>query len=219
MPDPTTPSGAADAPGRVGRRAGRRAGRRVGILGGTFDPPHVGHLVVALDVLAALDLDEVVLMVAGDPWQKRDRGVSPAADRLAMVEAAVADVPGLSAGAEEVLRDGPTYTVETLEARRATDDGTELFLVLGTDALAGLTTWHRWEELPSLATLVAVERPGAAATVAEPPVPLVRVPVAQVELSSSELRRRASEGRSLRFLVPDAVCAVVAERGLYGDRR
>ena len=211
MPDPTTAHGAAGGTGR--------AARRVGILGGTFDPPHVGHLVVAVDVRDALDLDEVVLMVAGDPWQKRGRGVSPAADRLAMVEAAVAGVPGLSAGTQEVGRDGPTYTVETLEALRAADPGTELFLVVGTDAVAGLTTWHRWEELPALATLVVVERPGAVVPDPAPPVPVVRVPVARVDLSSSELRQRAADGRPLRFLVPDAVCAVVAERGLYGGRR
>ncbi|MFM7062509.1 MAG: nicotinate-nucleotide adenylyltransferase [Actinomycetes bacterium] len=211
MSDPTTAADPGDGPARPGRR--------VGILGGTFDPPHVGHLVVALDVLDALDLDEVVLMVAGDPWQKRDRPVTPAADRLAMVEAAVAGVPGLAAGTDEVDRDGPTYTVDTLEALRTAEPARELFLVLGTDAAAGLTTWHRWSDLSSLATLVVVDRPGAPAPVSEFPVPVVRVPVAQVELSSSELRRRAAAGRTLRFLVPDAVCAVVAERELYGGRR
>jgi nicotinate-nucleotide adenylyltransferase len=136
-----------------------------------------------------------------------------------MVEAAVADVPGLSAGRDEVDRDGPTFTVETLESLRASDPDVELFLVLGTDAAAGLRTWHRWEDLPGLATLVVVDRPGSAAAGEELPVPVVRVPVPQVELSSTELRLRAAEGRSLRFLVPDPVCAVVAERGLYGGAR
>ena len=194
-------------------------GRRVGILGGTFDPPHIGHLVVAVDVADGLALDEMVLMVAGDPWQKRGQGVSPAVDRLAMVEAAVAGVPGLVAGRDEVDRDGPTYTVETLEALRATEPGVELFLVLGTDAAAGLTTWHRWEDLSGLATVVVVDRPGSTLELDGGPVPVVRVPVPQVELSSTELRQRAVDGRSLRFLVPDAVCAVVEERGLYGGPR
>lgn len=194
-------------------------GRRVGILGGTFDPPHIGHLVVAVDVADGLALDEMVLMVAGDPWQKRGQGVSPAVDRLAMVEAAVAGVPGLVAGRDEVDRDGPTYTVETLEALRATEPGVELFLVLGTDAAAGLTTWHRWEDLSGLATVVVVDRPGSTLELHVGPVPVVRVPVPQVELSSTELRQRAADGRSLRFLVPDAVCAVVEERGLYGGPR
>ena len=212
MPNPSTTPEPADG-------TGVRRARRVGVLGGTFDPPHVGHLVVAIDVAAALGLDETVLMVAGDPWQKRDRGVSPAADRLAMVEAAVAGVPGLSAGRAEVDREGPTYTVETLEALRATEPDAELFLVLGTDAAAGLTTWHRWEDLAGLATLVVVDRPGSPAPAADPAVPVVRVAVPQVELSSTELRQRVAEGRSLRFLVPDAVCAVVAERGLYGGAR
>ena len=189
----------------------------MGVLGGTFDPPHIGHLVVAVDVAEVLGLDEMVLMVAGDPWQKQ--GVTPAADRLAMVEAAVAGVPGLSAGRDEVDRAGPTYTVDTLEALRAAEPDTELFLVLGTDAAAGLATWHRWEDLPGLATVVVVERPGAGTGSTDIPVPVVRVPVPQVELSSTELRGRVAAGRSLRFLVPDPVCAVVEERGLYGGPR
>lgn len=211
---PTASNTADPAEGHTGR-----TGRRVGILGGTFDPPHIGHLVVAVDVADGLALDEMVLMVAGDPWQKREQGVSPAVDRLAMVEAAVAGVPGLVAGRDEVDRDGPTYTVETLEALRAAEPGVELFLVLGTDAAAGLTTWHRWEDLSGLATVVVVDRPGSTPELDGGPVPVIRVPVPQVELSSTELRQRAVDGRSLRFLVPDAVCAVVEERGLYGGPR
>lgn len=211
---PTALNTADPAEGRSGR-----TGRRVGILGGTFDPPHVGHLVVAVDVADELALDEMVLMVAGDPWQKRDQAVSPADDRLAMVEAAVSGVPGLVAGRDEVDRAGPTFTVETLEALRAAEPDVELFLVLGTDAAAGLTTWRRWEDLPGLATLVVVDRPGSPPVLGDGPVPFVRVPVPQVELSSTELRSRAADGRSLRFLVPDAVCAVVQERGLYGGPR
>ena len=138
---------------------------------------------------------------------------------LAMVEAAVAGVPGLSAGRDEVDRAGPTYTVDTLEALRAAEPDTEVFLVLGTDAAAGLATWHRWEDLPGLATVVVVGRPGAGTGSADVPVPVVRVPVPQVELSSTELRGRVAAGRSLRFLVPDPVCAVVEERGLYGGPR
>jgi len=175
--------------------------------------------VVAVDVAAALGLDEIVLMVAGDPWQKRELDVSAAGDRLAMVEAAVVDVPLLSAGRDEVDRDGPTYTVETLEALRAADPDVDLFLVLGTDAAAGLTTWHRWDDLPGLATVVVVERPGVAEQPDGHAVPVVRVPVPQVELSSTELRQRVAEGLSVRFLVPEAVCAVVEERGLYGGPR
>lgn len=211
---PNDSNSAGPAAGRNG--TGRR---RVGILGGTFDPPHIGHLVVAVDVADSLQLDEMVLMVAGDPWQKHEQHVSPAADRLAMVEAAVAGVAGLSAGRDEVDRSGPTYTVETLEALRAAEPGVERFLVLGTDAAAGLTTWHRWEDLADLATVVVVDRPGSLDPSGPLAVPAVRVPVPQVELSSTELRERVAEGRSVRFLVPDAVCAVVEERGLYGGPR
>ena len=188
--------------------------RRLGILGGTFDPPHIGHLVTADRVREALDLDEVVLMVAGDPWQKRDRVLTPAADRLAMVEAAVAGVPGLRAGRDEVDRTGPTYTVDTLEALRDAEPGTELFLVLGSDAAAGIGTWHRSERVGELATVVVVARPGATDEVT---VACEWVEVPELAVSSTEVRSRLAAGRSVRFLVPDAVVALAAERGLYRE--
>lgn len=188
--------------------------RRTGVLGGTFDPPHIGHLVTADRVREALDLDEVVLMVAGDPWQKHDRVQAPAADRIDMVAAAVEGAPFLRVGRDEVDRDGPTYTVDTLEAMVAADPTAELFLVLGSDAAAGIGTWHRAERVLELATLVVVDRPGADARV---DVDCERVDVPSLDVSSTEVRARLRAGRSVRFLVPEAVVAVIDGRGLYRE--
>ena len=195
-------------------------GHRTGVLGGTFDPPHLGHLLAAVNVRHALDLDEVLLVVANDPWQKSgDRDVTPAADRLAMVEAAAADLAGVVACDLEIRRGGPSYTVDTLRELQARDPRGERFLVLGSDAAAGLMTWERADELPSLATLVLVDRPGIPC----PPAPAAwtfrRVEIPRIEVSSTDLRERVLDGRPLDLLVPDAVRNVIAERRLYRQGR
>ncbi len=192
--------------------------RRIGVFGGTFDPPHVAHLVVAVEVRDALELDVVLLVVANDPWQKTDtRRITPASVRLEMVRAAVADEPGLEASDLEIARGGPSYSVETLEELHRREPGAELFLVLGADAAAGLHTWHRADDLLQLCRLVTVGRPGA-----EPSLPegatAVQVQVPQLEISASELRSRAAAGRSLRYLVPDPVISLMREHHLYGGR-
>lgn len=192
-----------------------RAPRRIGIFGGTFDPPHVGHLVAAIDARQALDLDVVLLVVANAPWQKvGSRQVSPASDRFAMVEAAVADAPGLEVSDIEMARGGLSYTADTLEAMAQRHPGAELFLVLGNDAAAGFATWERHEEVAERAHLVVVDRPGT-------PTPIddgfswTRVDIPELEISSTELRERVTQGRSIDYLTPDAVVAVIAQRGLY----
>ena len=197
----------------------RGKGQRVGILGGTFDPPHIGHLVAAVEVRHALQLDRVLLVVANEPWQKtHTRDISAAEDRLAMVEAAVAGVEGLEACDLEITRGGPSYTVDTLGELAAADPDGERFLILGADAAGGLGTWERAEALPSLATLVIVERPGLT-----PPPPtigweLVRVEMPRLDVSSTDLRQREAEGRPLAFLTPDAVVSCIRERRLYRGR-
>lgn len=196
--------------------------RKIGVFGGTFDPPHVGHLVVAINVLHELALDEVLLMVANDPWQKRDtRVISPAADRLALVEAAVEDIPGLSASAIELALGGASYTADTLEKLLADDDSVELFTILGADAANGLLTWERHERVAELSTLVVVDRPGVAAEL--PTLAFgkwVRVEVPHLEVSSSDLRERVRDGRPLDFLVTTQVRSEIAKRSMYaeGDR-
>lgn len=187
--------------------------RRIGLLGGTFDPPHIGHLVVADWALDALGLDEVRLLVAGDPWMKS--GESDAATRVALCEAAVADHPRLVVDDRETRRDGPTYTVDTLtELRTAEPDATWVFL-LGTDAAASLPSWHRIDDAIPLADWVVVVRPGTDLPDHRLAAVLTRLDVPRLEVSSTALRARVAAGQSIRFLVPDPVIAEVARRGLY----
>jgi nicotinate-nucleotide adenylyltransferase len=189
---------------------------RLGLLGGTFDPPHVGHVATAAIVRHTLALDAVFLVVAHRPWQKEgQRRITSAPDRLAMVEAAVREVDGVVASTIEIDRGGPSYTADTLAQLQAEDPARELFVVLGADAAAGLLTWERPEEVRRRSTLVLVDRPG---TPAPPPPegwPLVRVTVPRLDVSSTDLRRRVAEGEPIDGLVPPAVRAVIAQRGLY----
>lgn len=195
------------------------ARRRVGVFGGTFDPPHIAHLVLATDVRHSLGLDTVLMVVAGEPWQKVGVvDVTPAADRLAMVRAAVRDVAGLEACALELERPGPTYSVDTLHELRRRHPGDELYLVLGADAAAGLDTWDRAEELSGLCRIVVVDRPGTPSSVPEG-FDAQHVEAPRLDISSTELRSRCATGRSLRFLVPDGAISVIEERGLYAGGR
>ena len=189
--------------------------RRVGLFGGTFDPPHVGHLVTAVNVRHALGLDAVVLMVANVPWQKAaQRNISPAEDRYAMVEAAVREVPGLVAGRTEIDRGGSSYTADTLAAMQAEHPDIELFTIVGDDAAAGITTWERHDEVVALSHLVVIDRPGEAVTLPGH-IPWLRVEVPHLEVSSTDLRARVRDGRPLDYLLTEPVLQIVRERGLY----
>jgi len=191
--------------------------KRIGLFGGTFDPPHVGHLVTAVNVRHALGLDSVVLMVANSPWQKDGtRPISPAEDRLAMVEAAVADVDGLVAGDAEIRRGGPSFTADTLAGMAKCLPGAELFTIVGDDAAAGLTTWQRYDEVVALSRLVVVDRPGEQV---ELPTGFdwLRVEVPRLEVSSTDLRARVLDGRPLDYLVTEPVLGIIAVRNLYRD--
>ena len=190
--------------------------RRIGVLGGTFDPPHVGHLVTAVNVRHALALDVVLLVVANDPWQKTThQRVTPAQDRLALVQAAIADVAGLEASDLEVRRGGTTYTADTLAELSAAEPGAHLFLILGSDAAAGLPTWERADEVRQRAHVVVVTRPGAEE--GTPPAGWSWTPVTtpRLDVSSTDLRARAVDGRPLDFLVPPAVLTCIKQRRLY----
>jgi nicotinate-nucleotide adenylyltransferase len=192
---------------------------RLGIFGGTFDPPHVGHLVTAVNVRHDLGLDRVLLVVNDQPWQKLGiRDITPADDRYAMVEAAVGRVEGLEASRVEIDRGGMSYTADTLAILLDEDPGRELFVILGSDAAAGLPTWERADEVRSLATIVVVERPGAREAEPPPAWSWVRVEVPRLEVSSTDLRARVAEGRPLDYLLTPDVIATVEARGLYGAR-
>jgi nicotinate-nucleotide adenylyltransferase len=189
-------------------------GERIGVLGGTFDPVHVGHVVAATDARFALRLDRVLLVVAGDPWQKRGNVVAAARDRLALAAAAVADVDGVEASSVEVDREGPSVTADTLEELAA--PGREFFLLLGADAVANMPTWRRLEETRDLATVVVIERAGDAH--AEPPGAgwrFERLSIPRLDVSSSDVRARLAEGRPIDGLVPPAVVREIRARGLY----
>ncbi len=192
--------------------------RRLGVFGGTFDPPHVGHLITAVNVRYALRLDVVLLVVANVPWQKvGTRRISAAEDRLAMTSAAVADVDGLEVSDVELARGGPSYTADTLRELDQSEPDAELFVVLGADAARGLHSWERVEQVRERATLVVVDRPGSSPV---PPAAGWRwssVEVPQLEVSSTDLRARVADGRPLAYLVPAPVLRVIVDRGLYRE--
>lgn len=208
--------------------------RRIGVLGGTFDPVHIGHLRSALEVAESLALDELRLTPSARPPHRGTPQVS-AVDRLAMVECAVADVAPLVVDARELQRDKPSYTIDTLELMRAelaADD--QLFLLLGWDAFCGLPTWHRWEELLQHCHILVLQRPDADS---EPPDALrnllaarsvsdplaLKGPSGQIAfvwqtplaVSATQIRQLLASGKSVRFLVPDAVLAYIDAHGLY----
>jgi nicotinate-nucleotide adenylyltransferase len=193
-------------------------GERLGIFGGTFDPPHVGHLVTAVNVRHEMGLDKVLLVVNGQPWQKvGTRPISPAEDRYAMVAAAVGTVDGLEASRIEVDRAGMSYTADTLASLLEEDADRELFVLLGTDAALGLPTWERAEEVRKLATIVVVERPGSDAAGPPPGWSWRRVVVPRLEVSSTDLRARVADGRPLDYLLTADVIAAIRARGLYRE--
>lgn len=192
-------------------------GRRIGVLGGTFDPPHIGHLVTAINVRHVLELDLVLMVVANEPWQKVDsRRITAATERLAMVRSAVLGEPGVEASDIELQRGGPSYSVDTLEQLRDEETDAELFLILGGDAAAGLDTWERPSVLAGLCRIVVVDRPGVVTELPDG-FSVERVTVPRLEVSSTDLRLRVRDGRPMRYLLPDAVISLIEERGLYGD--
>jgi nicotinate-nucleotide adenylyltransferase len=194
-----------------------RDSRRIGVMGGTFDPIHHGHLVAASEVAHIFDLDEVIFVPTGQPWQKEGRDVSPAEDRYLMTVIATASNPRFRVSRVDIDRPGPTYTIDTLRdlrAQAAPQD--ELFFITGADALATMLSWHDVEELFALAHFVGVTRPGHQLSEAGLPdgkVSLVEIPA--LAISSSECRDRVGAGEPVWYLVPDGVVQYIAKRHLY----
>ncbi len=188
--------------------------RRVGIFGGTFDPPHVAHVVLAAAAMHQLELDVLVVTVAGVPWQKvGSREISSGEVRLEMAEAAFAEVSGVEVSDMELRREGNSYTVDTLHELSAED--TDLILLLGSDAAAGLDTWGRHEEIADLASIAVFPRRGHESAV--PPAGFTWMPLELpgLEVSSTDIRRRAAAGVPIVGLVPSAVRNIVESHRLY----
>lgn len=195
---------------------------RIGLFGGTFDPPHLAHLVVATHVRHALALDEVVLMVANDPYQKTtEHPVTPAAVRLDLVQAAVRGVDGLRAGDDEIRRGGATYTIDTVERMRDQLGDAEIFVVIGEDAARNFATWHRYEELARLSTLVVVNRSNSTSSTVVPAGTqrCEHVTIPYMDISSSDIRGRVRDGESIDFLVRRPVRNLIETQRLYMDHQ
>lgn len=198
--------------------------RNVGMLGGTFDPIHYGHLAIAEDCGAQLGLEVVLFVPAGGPPHKQGRAISPAADRLAMVERAIATNPRFGLSRIDVERPGLSYSVDTVRALQAQlGPETRIFFIVGADSLIDLPTWREPDQLSHLCQIVAVNRPGYAqvdlarleATIPETTRRIIQLTTPGIDVSSTQLRQRVAEGRPIRYLVPDPVLAYIQEHGLY----
>lgn len=188
---------------------------RLGVYGGAFDPPHLGHLVAASDACDALGLDRL-LWVPSAVHPLKAVGTA-ASVRLEMVRAAIEGDPRFAADDLELRRTGPSYTVDTLRELRAREPDAQLFFLTGADNLADLPRWREPDEIARLATLAVVSRAGETLP-AGGPFPAVAVTVTRLDVSSTEIRRRVAAGQSIRYLVPEAVRAVIARERLYGGR-
>jgi nicotinate-nucleotide adenylyltransferase len=192
--------------------------KKTGLMGGTFDPIHHGHLVAAEEARYALGLERVLFIPAGQPWQKERGVVTPGAQRFEMTKLATDDNPSFEVSRVELDREGPTYTIDTLRAMRGLRPGDDLYFITGADAISQILTWKRPEDALELATFVAVTRPGhemddLRSLGAEDRIVVLEIPA--LAISSTDIRRRVAEGRPIRYLVPDAVARYIADQRLY----
>ncbi|TDQ46855.1 nicotinate-nucleotide adenylyltransferase [Actinorugispora endophytica] len=187
-------------------------------MGGTFDPIHHGHLVAGSEVAHLFDLDEVLFVPAGQPWQKTSR-VTPAEHRYLMTVIATAENPQFRVSRMEIDRNGPTYTIDTLrEMRRYYGADVELFFITGADALGAILSWHNADELFELAHFVGCNRPGH--PLADPGLPEGKVSLVEIpalSISSTECRERVRKGEPIWYLVPDGIVRYINKTGLYLD--
>ena len=193
--------------------------RRIGVMGGTFDPIHHGHLVAASEVQAQFGMEQVIFVPTGQPWQKGHEEVSSAEDRYLMTVVATASNPRFSVSRADIDRGGPTYTIDTLGDLKEQYPDAELYFITGADALAQILSWHRVQELFELAGFIGVTRPGYALDVEHLPrgsVSLVEIPA--MAISSTGCRQRVEEGMPVWYLVPDGIVQYITKRRLYrGD--
>jgi nicotinate-nucleotide adenylyltransferase len=194
------------------------AGQRIGIMGGTFDPIHHGHLVAASEVGHFFSLNEVIFVPTGQPWQKNGRKVSPAEDRYLMTVIATASNPRFSVSRVDIDRPGETYTIDTLRDLRAQRGPAEFYFITGADALAKMISWRDADELFSMARFVGCTRPGHMLTLPDLPserISLVEIPA--LAISSTECRERVRDGNPIWYLVPEGIVQYISKRQLYRD--
>lgn len=195
-----------------------RSRGRIGIFGGTFDPPHIGHLIVAQDVWERVGLDRLIFIPAAVPPHKGGTTISPAPLRLEMLEAAVGDDPRFEVSDLELHRRGPSYTVDTLRELGGRYPDAELYFILGVDQYLGFPAWRAPEEIVRRARLLVMTRDGERPEVDDDRFPYQLVEVTRIDLSATEIRRRIGVGESVRYLVPAPVLEVIERAGLYQDR-
>jgi nicotinate-nucleotide adenylyltransferase len=192
------------------------AGNRVGIMGGTFDPIHHGHLVAASEVASLYDLDEVIFVPTGEPWQKTERVISPAEHRYLMTVIATASNPRFWVSRVDIDRAGPTYTIDTIRDIAELRPDAELYFITGADALAQILSWKDAEEALRRAHFVGVGRPGYELSDAHLPIDAVTLlDVPAMAISSSGCRERVQDGRPVWYLVPDGVVQYINKHRLY----
>ncbi|QAY61425.1 nicotinate-nucleotide adenylyltransferase [Microbacterium protaetiae] len=191
--------------------------QRIGVMGGTFDPIHHGHLVAASEVAESFDLDEVVFVPTGQPWQKSD--VSPSEHRYLMTVIATASNPQFTTSRIDIERSGPTYTIDTLRELRAERPDAEFFFITGADAVAQILSWRDHDELWNLAHFVAVSRPGHVLnTDGLPSDDVSQLEIPALAISSTDCRQRVREGHPVWYLVPDGVVQYIAKHHLYRSK-
>ncbi len=197
---------------------------KVGVLGGTFDPVHLGHLIVAEDVRQKIGLEEVLFIPAGQPWLKGEKSISAAEHRLEMVIQATASNPYLNVSTIEIERPGPTYSVDTIiELKAGLGAGAKLFLITGLDSLGELHLWKNPRRLIDICQVVAIARPGhnkfdlrsLESVIPGASERIMKIEVPQIDISATEIRRRVALGLSIRYLVPEAVEEYIAAHNLY----
>ncbi len=190
---------------------------RIGVMGGTFDPIHHGHLVAASEVAQSFDLDEVIFVPTGQPWQKS--GVSPSEHRYLMTVIATASNPRFTVSRVDIDRAGPTYTIDTLRELKTQRPDAELFFITGADALAQILSWREHDELWDLAHFVAVSRPGHVLSTAGLPTDDVsQLEIPALAISSTDCRDRVEHGNPVWYLVPDGVVQYIAKHHLYRSK-
>lgn len=212
----------ADTPSAPAERRPDPAGTRIGVFGGTFDPPHIGHLILAQSALFGFGLARVLFVLGGDPPHKRGQVVTPVRHRLAMLSLAIADNPRFELSRIEIDRPGPHFTYETLALLHAQMPNSELIFLLGADSLIDLPTWNHPDEIVQNAALGVMQRPGQHLyndviyerfPEAEGRILMMEAP--EIGIAARTLRRMIAQGQSVRYQVPDAVIAYIRDHGLY----